>query len=223
MKNYKRIIALLLALITALMIPVCCFAEEAATADVAEEPAPRRTGKVATLYLNVSNANPKYPHCWLYFVNETDEPIQVGYYTVPAGDSVSVGNFRDRGNGSGIYYNLERYWVKEATYGRTFSMSTSVSAGELRVASALMKHMNHWDWVFNNCSGFATTIWNICSPRKILHIGFPQVTRVEMILWGARRMNYTCDKLYNASRVYKQVDDGLQVVYPSVVYTKTGV
>ena len=112
------------------MIPVCCFAEEAATADVAEEPAPRRTGKVATLYLNVSNANPKYPHCWLYFVNETDEPIQVGYYTVPAGDSVSVGNFRDRGNGSGIYYNLERYWVKEATYGRTFSMSTSVSAGE---------------------------------------------------------------------------------------------
>lgn len=221
MEKLRKITALILAVLMIMAIPAFAFADDEEV--IEEDPAPVSSGTVATLYILLSRANKKEPHTWLYLVNESEEPIVFGHYTVPAGGVVSCGNFHDRGSGAGIHYNLERYWVKPATYERTRYLKTSVTAGELRRASNAMKYMNHWDYVFCNCSFFATTIWNICSPRKILHLGFPQITNVEMILWGAKKLDFTISKVGSASNVYKYTKEGMEPVKYAVVLTNYGV
>lgn len=223
MEKLKKITAILLAVIMLFSIPVLAFADDAADEEIAEEAPVISSGNVGTLYIIYSPANKREPHMWIYLVNNSDSPLEFGHYTVPAGGCVSVGNFHDRGSGAGIHYNLERYWVKPATYERSYYLKTSVTASELRRCGSAMKLMNHWDYVFCNCSMFATTIWNICSPRKIIHLGFPHISFVEMLLWGAKKLDFTISKVGSTGSVYKYTREGIEPIKYAVVLTNYGV
>lgn len=216
MKKLKAFVAILLAL----SIFASCAVMAAARGVNSTDQNPLEN--VATMYLCVSNANPKMPHMWIYIVNTSDSVLDVAGYKIKPGSALSMGCFKDRGSGEGIHFNLERYWVKDATYDRTFCMSTNVSRSELdRVTSSLARH-NYWNWLFN-CSWFATSIWNICSPRKMLYLFAPQIERVIMLAYGARRPNIKFQKLYDEDLVFKYTSDGLKPVAYRVLPTKTGV
>lgn len=216
MKKLKGLVAILLALSIFASCGVMAFAKGINSTD--QNP----LENVATMYLCVSNANPKLPHMWIYIENTSDSTLDVAGYKIKPGKALSMGCFKDRGSGAGIHFNLERYWVKDATYERTFCMSTQVSRAELdRVVSALGRH-NYWNWMLN-CAFFATSIWNICSPRKIIYLFAPQIERVIMLVLGARRPKIKFQKLYDEDQVYKYTSDGLKTVAYRVLPTKTGV
>lgn len=234
MKIAKRLLSLLLVLTLVLSVPYCVFAAEAQgdvdspfLFDEGEEEGEEEEADedvVAKMYLLISNANPKEPHVWIYIENISDSKLMLGDdYTIGVGSSVSMGAWKARGTDeSGIYFNLERYWVKDATYDRTYYMVTDVTATELKaVGSALAAH-DYWNWVFN-CGWFATSMWNLCSPKKVYYLFVPHLIRVEMILFGAKKLDHKIQKLNSASKVYKYHADGITVVSSSALYTNYGV
>lgn len=230
MKAFKRIISLLLALVLTLSIGVIAFAAD-------EDPdTDKGSEKVATLYLMISLKNKKEPHVWLYFINTSDHAIMVGQYKVAKGEHLSVGSWDDRGSGKGIHYNLERYMMtvvdpkKEVPEGEepekvtkdyTTSIHTTITATQLSTISAAFDGMNHWDYYFN-CNYFAVTIWNLCSPRMILHLGTPYLTRFFMFIYLGNK-KFEMQKLTNWSKVKKHTSDGLQPVTFNASYTRLGI
>ncbi len=226
MKSFKKIIALLLVVATLCSMPVYGFAakkDAAEAAPVEEEKKVNKFENVATMYLIYTSANPKIPHLWIYIENETDETLNIGPYKLEPHGAVSMGAWKDRGMGAGIHINLERYWVKDETYGRAFYIKTKVSRSELeRVGKKLDRH-NYWNWGLN-CVWFALSIWNTCTVKFVPFLFSPRIALVFMFLYGARRPDFTIKKLTNSSKAYKYVTGGkLEKVYPGVLYTKTGV
>ncbi len=223
MKAVKRLLALALALIMALSIPVFCYAQgEVKAAEEADAADSISLGKVADIYLIFTTANPKIPHLWIYMVNTSNETLTVGHYKLPAGESVSMGAWKDRGNGPGIHYNLERYWVKKETYGRAIAIHGSVNKLELKLITATINSHNYWNWVFN-CVWFATSVWNKANLRIVPYLASPRIACAFMLLYGGRRPNFTIEKLNNPDKCYKHTDEGLEVVHRSALWTKTGV
>lgn len=221
MKLTKKIIALLLALITVLTLPICTFA---ATTDAkTEEESDLGANDVATLYLVFTSANPKIPHLWIYIENETSETLQLGPYKIEGHGAVSLGAWKDRGNGAGIHINLERYWVKSETYGRAYYIKTGVTKNELkRMGNALDRH-NYWNWTFN-CAYFAVSMWNIASVKFIPFLISPRLELVVMLLYGAKRPDFKFKKLNDGSKCYKYITGGsLERVNSGALYTNTGV
>lgn len=224
MKIAKRIVSLLLVLVLMLSIPLAVTAAQSSAAAgivMAEEP---EDGEelddgsdevVAKMYLMVSNADPKEPHVWIYIENTSNEKLQLlDDYTIGKNSAVSMGAWKARGTDeAGIYMNLERHWIKDATYERTYYMCTDVTRAELKEVGEAMALHDYWNWVFN-CGWFATSMWNICSPRKILYLFFPQLIRVEMILFGAKKLttlDHKIPKMTDASKCYKYHVDGITV------------
>ena len=226
----KKIISLLLALLMFASIPMGAYAAKAkadAAVETTEAPAEESGSAldtVAKMWVFVTFANPKVPHCWIYIVNQTDKPLKVcdDYYIKPHGD-FSMGAFKPRGtDGPGIYFNLERHWIKPETYGRAFCMSTNVSRREMERVSNSLKRHDVWNWGMN-CCYFATSIWNICSPRKLLYIISPYFMCAQMLIWGARRPNFTIPKMTNAAYCYKYHSDGITQCCWRATITNTGV
>ncbi len=247
MKSFKKIIALIMALVIFAAVPMSAsaalFSRNTKTqAAAADEPdveetteaateAPKSSGSlfggintVAKMWVFVTFANPKVPHCWIYIVNLTDKPLRVcdNYYIKPHGD-FSMGAFKARGtDGPGIYFNLERHWIKPETYGRAYCMSTNVSASEMQsVANAIKRH-DYWNWGFN-CCWFATSIWNICSPRKLLYLFSPYIMVGQMLIWGAKRPDFTIPKMTDASQCYKYENGVARQACWRATITNTGV
>lgn len=198
-------------------------AAQAAAETVAETKKVNKREKVATMYLLFTSANKLEPHFWVYIVNNTDETLMVGPYAIEPHGSVSIGSWDDRGMGTGIHFNLERYWVKEETYGRAFSISTSVTRGELERVGKKFKYHNYWNWGLN-CVWFATSMWNTCTIKFVPFLFSPRFSLAFMFLYGAKRPDYTIQKLNNSSRCYKYQKDGtLKPVIPGVLFTNHGV
>ena len=200
--------------------------EAAAAATAAETTEAQKVNKrenVATMYLIYTSANKLEPHFWIYIVNNTDETLMVGPYALEPHGTVSIGSWDDRGMGKGIHFNLERYWVKEETYGRAFSIKTSVNRKELEKLGSKFKRHNYWNWGFN-CVWFATCMWNSCTIKFVPFLFSPRFSLAFMFLYGAKRPDYTIQKLNSASKCYKYQDDGtLKPVVPGVLFTNYGV
>lgn len=225
-KTMKKLIALLLVFATLMAMPSFAYAANEDAAEDSESFIDRlkyKNENVATMYLVFTSANPKIPHLWIYIENETDETLKIGPYKLEPHGAVSMGAWKDRGMGAGIYINLERYWVKEATYGRAFYIKTKVSRGELeKVGKSLDRH-NYWNWGLN-CVWFAVSVWDKCTPKIVPFLFSPRISLAFMFLYGAKRPDFQFKKLYNSSKAYKYITGGeLEPVYEGVLYTNTGV
>jgi len=221
MKFTKRIIALLLALIITASVPMLAFAD-AEEAEQQSQSFSLGANKVADIYLLISTANPKIPHMWIYIVNTSDKTLTVGHYKLPAGEAVSMGAWKDRGMGAGIHYNMERYWVKEETYNRTIYIKGTITESELSAVTSTINRHNYWNWGLN-CAWFASCVWNSANIKIVPYLLDPYFMAPFMYLYGAKKLDFTISKCTNYKQTYKHTDEGLKTLYPSVLYTSTGV
>lgn len=146
-------------------------------------------------------------HMWVYLENLTNKPMQVGYYTVPAYEAVSIGVFA-RKDGFGIYYNVEAY--TQSVYGmeNQICLKDQLTAEKVKdVSDALVDFPNHWDPIFN-CMYFAFKIWNAgCSrDKKLIHLVWPPLGTLQIKMKnpirGVIMQGVTADK------AFRQVNSG---------------
>jgi len=182
----KKITAIILALVVALTAFTVCFAADSAS----ETPAEESGDTVATL--SICSAIYVWPvsgHTWIYVHSESDEPIQVGHYTVPADQGVSVGVFSFSVNdGWGIYYNIEAY--KENTKNRmdkVWSKSVEMNADELETLhNKLLSYPNYWGFG-GNCATFAFSMWNSVAHQGYFSLLIPAITQFMLMVSGAEK------------------------------------
>ena len=87
MKTFKKIVAVIMIIVT--LFCSFAFVVSAEDANAIDE-----NEYVATVYV-CQKARLHYMsgHTWLYFVNLTNHDLQVGLYTLPKGQGVSVGTY----------------------------------------------------------------------------------------------------------------------------------
>ena len=194
MKTAKKIISLILAVIMCFSMTSMAFA--------AQTTQTKNDKIVANYYIYVMETD-IHPigHMWVYLENLTNKPMQVGYYTVPAYEAVSVGVFA-RKDGWGIYYNVEAY--TQTVYGmeNQICLKDQLTAEKVKdVSDALIDFPNHWDPIFN-CMYFAFKIWNAgCSrSKRLLHLVWPPLGTLQIKMKGYLRevpmKGVTMDKTY---------------------------
>ena len=184
----KKITAIILALAIALTAFTVCFAADMDM--VPETTVSESDDTVATL--SICSAMYVWPvsgHTWIYVHNESEEPIQVGHYTVPVGQGVSVGAFSFSVNdGWGIYYNIEAY--KENTKNRmdkVWSKSVKINADELETLhNKLINYPNYWGFG-GNCATFAFSMWNSVTHQGYFSMLIPAITQFMLMVSGAKK------------------------------------
>lgn len=131
-------------------------------------------------------------HAWIYVENLTDMPVQVGHYTLPANEGVSVGLFSFTcDDGIGIYYNVESYCCNVHGGDGLVSISTDLDAGELnKLSNKLLDYPNHWDPFFN-CIYFAFSMWNSVSSKKVIPLVIPAFGQLQLRIHGGKENNLT--------------------------------
>ncbi len=203
----KKIIAVLLALIMAfsVMIPVMA-TENETSAESTEGEAVATISLCAAIYVW-----PISGHTWIYVHNNSDESIQVGHYTVPAGQGVSVGAFSFSVNdGWGIYYNIEAY--KENTKNRmdkVWSKSEDINEAQLNTLTQKLKNYpNYWGFV-NNCATFAFSVWNSVTGDAYFSLLIPAITQFMLMITGAKKgtLEMYCPSRDNVYRLKGFGDD----------------
>ncbi len=181
----KKFVAVLLALLVAFSAVLPAMATE--------NEIPQESGKNDTVAtLSICSAIYVWPisgHTWIYVHNESDEPIQVGHYTVPVGQGVSVGVFSFSVNdGWGIYYNIEAY--KENTKNRmdkVWSKSVEMNAEELETLhNKLLSYPNYWGFG-GNCATFAFSMWNSVTHQGYFSLLIPAITQFMLMVSGAEK------------------------------------
>ncbi len=147
-------------------------------------------------------------HVWLYIENISDKPIEVGHYTVPVNEGVSIGLLSvSVSDGWGIYYNIESYCNNKFTNNGCYSLTESVTIKELETISESIKnYMNHWDPVLN-CVLFATNIWNSISDKKLVYMMLPLFTQIQISIHGGKA-NTLNMYFPSADKVYRQNGTG---------------
>ncbi len=167
-------------------------------------------GAVATLTLaSQVYVWPVSGHTWLYVENLTDEPMQVGLYTVPAGEGVSLGTFSfSVFDGWGIYYNLECYRTNrdEDFYDCTRITTELDATGLERLNAALMSYPNMWG-LYMNCMGFAFAVWNAVTGDFFVPLILPPFALFQVMAHSDSTKGLKmCD--VPAEKVYKQRGNG---------------
>lgn len=168
-------------------------------------PQPSGNGKVAKMRL-CSNWTglPSLGHIWIYFENISDHTLQVGAYTLPVGEGVSVGSFAlTRSDGAGIYYNIESYTGNVIGMNDSLYIEKEINESQLKAVSNYILIANFWDPIIFNCLFFASMAWNIGGGGFVFPICiFPFITRLQLRLHGAKSgLSMYCP---DRNRVYKQ-------------------
>ncbi len=170
-----------------------------------------------TMYL-CATANSLSGHVWLYFVNNSNYPVNIGYYeNLQPGQGISVGSLNFfRKSGGGTYYNGEA--MMAAMDGKlddlrkhTTSLEMSLTEEQLEKVNNKIKSMNFYDFIFCNCGVFATQVWNSVSSKKVVHLVFPVFTVAFMKILGAKTGVLTMDDPRDGVGAWKQRKNGCEV------------
>ena len=213
MKKLKKVLCFILALVMCISMATPAFAAVGTSTS---------SKIVANYYIFVLQTD-VHPigHMWVYLENLTDKPMQVGLYTVPAHEGVSVGVF-SRKDGRGIYYNVEAY--TQTVYGmeNQICLKDQLTAEKVKdVSDALIDYPNHWDPIFN-CMHFAFRIWNAgCSRgKKLIPLIWPPLGTLQIKMKGYQRgvimKGITMDK------AFRQVGSGSKAYLKPANYNSLG-
>lgn len=105
-------------------------------------------------------------HAFLYIKNTSKSNISVLSYSLKPGKGMTVGTYGNQNEGSGIYINLEAYYVsKYDAYSPRVSLTTNVTSSQLKTLNKTMKKNNKWSYP-KNCSWFAVKAWNSIAPKN---------------------------------------------------------
>lgn len=231
MRKYLRLIlSVILVLSIAFSASFCVFAEEGETPaeggnteaeeiieDETDEPTePSDDDIVMTMYL-CATANSFTGHVWLYFTNESEFTLPLGYITLAPGKSMSVGSLRNtRKDGGGTYYNGEAYMTKDLVklQKHTTSLKTELTMAELRTVNEVIKSHNLYILIGWNCGNFACKVWNsLDSTPHVTHIVFPMFTILSMLIRGAVKGDVLMDRPSD-DEIFKQKKDHAEAANP---------
>lgn len=162
---------------------------------------------VAKMYLVAKRQVSPLGHMWVYIHNNSNHPIEVGAYTVPVGQGVSVGVFGlTRSDGIGLYYNIEAYAVNKYGIDSVICMQEYLTQDKLEKVSKKVRSSNFWDPMFFNCTGAAFAIWNAGASTTLVPLIFPVFGRLQML---SRPHTEEIDMYYpKATQVFKQRGTG---------------
>ena len=138
---------------------------------------------VAKMYICAKRGVSPLGHMWVYIENISNQPIEVGVYTVPIGQGVSIGAFGlTRADGIGIYYNVEAYTANKYGLKNVVCMQENLTKSDLEKVSQKVRNNNFWDPIILNCMGIAFSIWNSGASTKLISIVFPVFGRLQMLM-----------------------------------------
>ena len=190
MKTIKRFFAIAMCLILAFSFSTTSLAqsdvsvdEESETPPIVSETEPMPDDEVAIIHLCAIPLGGYFifGHAWIYIENISENDIQVGAYTLPAGKSVSVGTSSFAGkNGFKLYYNLETLIEKDTDY---VSIGDTISTNELDAMNKKILSFNHWDPIIN-CTFSSSAIWNTVSDKTLIPMVFPIFSMIQMWIHG---------------------------------------
>ncbi|MBQ2904612.1 MAG: hypothetical protein IJE48_09470 [Clostridia bacterium] len=223
MKNTfsRSVTAVLLALIIAIVPLSAAFAADGGAVLSALTPSDAATGTdapsvpdepdnsdvVGTISLAFRLSHISFGHVWVYIHNTSDEPFEVGLYTVQPGEGVSLGNFNlTRSDGRGLYYNIESHCGNKYGIDGTIAVTDKLTYGRLQAVSKVLKNGNRFDPVYN-CTGFALTVWTAGSAKLIPFIPIPCVAMLGIVMWGGKLNSLEMSDV-PAEQVYKQIGNG---------------
>lgn len=177
MKNLRKIIALLIAVITVIGVFAIPATVNAADADETEEPI------VARMYLGHKPRNYNMSgHTWIYIENLTNHDIQVGAFTVKKGKGVSTGTYGTQINdGKGLYYNVEAWRYKNSDPASYYYLYKDLTESQLEKVSSRILMAGTWSYILN-CGYYALGIWNCVPGKTIMFLVWPFLTQVQMLL-----------------------------------------
>lgn len=139
---------------------------------------------VAKMYICAKREFSPLGHMWVYIENNSDQPIEVGAYTVPVDQGVSIGTFGlTRWDGFGIYYNIEAYSANKYGLENIVCIEENLTETKLEKVSKTVRNINFWEPIFFNCMGIAFTIWNAGATIKLIPLIFPLLGRIQMLLY----------------------------------------
>lgn len=213
-RTFRKTLSILLSLVIILTLALPAFAANDGNEIVAEISVCSRVKEV-----------PSLGHTWIYVHNISDEAFQVGAYTLPAGEGVSIGTFANtRDDGKGIYYNIEAHCINKYDDHDFYSITKQISADKMESISNKILNLNNWN-IFNNCMGFTFKVWKEASGQGFANFLFPAFGELQLRLAGAK---YKQLRMYYPSedRVYKQSGSGssatIFVVSKSSLVTHVG-
>ena len=214
MKTAKKILSLALALVMCFSMVSMAFAAQTTQS---------KDDKIVANFYIFSLQTDVHPvgHMWVYLENLTNKPMQVGYYTVPAYEAVSVGVFA-RKDGYGIYYNVEAY--TQTVYGmeNQICLKDQLTAEKVKdVSDTLLRFPNRWDPIFN-CMYFAFRIWNsgCSSGKKLLHLVWPPLGTMQIKMKGYQRN--VLMKPITMDKTFRQVGSGSSGYLKPVTFKSLG-
>ncbi len=151
-----------------------------------------KSGNGTTIVANLSVVTrvEGFGHAWIYVENLTEVPLQVGHYTLPPNQGVSVGLFSFTcDDGIGIYYNVESYCCNVHGGDGLVSITTDLDEKEMeKLSNKLLDYPNHWDPFFN-CMYFAFSMWNSVSGRKVIPLVIPAFGQLQLRMHGGKSNN----------------------------------
>lgn len=104
-------------------------------------------------------------HAFVTVTNVSQQDINVGGLLIAPGKSLIIGTRGNRNEHSGIWYELESYYMYYIPdyYYHLYAMQTSLDADQLAVLNRGLSRADHWS-AYYNCSAFSEAVWNsVCA------------------------------------------------------------
>lgn len=98
-------------------------------------------------------------HSFLSIDNISSEDIVVYNFTIPAGETVTIGTWCIDKH-YGVWFNIEsNYIVNHNKYDGRYSITTGIGTEDIDIINEFIKDHDKWG-VLRNCSYFALSLWN---------------------------------------------------------------
>lgn len=121
---------------------------------------------------NSNNGGINLGHAFIVITNVCNHNISAGNMYIKPNTGITIGTWNGIDEHTGLWYGLEGYnYIKKKDFCGSYSMSVMLTEENLYKANETIRNGDSWS-VFNNCSSFATKVWNeVCSDQ--LSAGFP--------------------------------------------------
>ena len=141
-------------------------------------------------------------HSWLYFENLTNHNLQVGVYSLPPKQGVSVGTYGHSLNGRGVYYNVEAYRSNHSNVTDMVYISKDLTQDGLDRMSNKITRSGYWTYLLN-CAFFSFTTWDVTSGKFLVYLILPILAKLAIIVYPDHQVGL---KMYypKKDQVFKQ-------------------
>ncbi len=115
-----------------------------------------------------------YGHAFITVKNNSGSNISVGKLSgIQPNKTVSVGTWGNKSEHTGLWYDLESYFVNQGAYSGRVSASYIMNSSELSTLNSTITNGDYWS-LLSNCSTFAKNAWNSVVPSSYdLSAGYP--------------------------------------------------